>query len=147
MGPQLFRCLWTCKLRGRRQRRSLTISGVARQVLLRRVRQPYLILKSHPGGDFPTLTLPGATPPPPADPASCQLDPGREPPGATWKKLLGPTWRQDGSKIAVRRVFFGSWTHLGRFLSILDPSWRQLRATSYGEGAKMPKMPQIRSPR
>ena len=25
MGPQLFRCLWTCKLRGRRQRRSLTI--------------------------------------------------------------------------------------------------------------------------
>ena len=48
-------------------REACSISGVARQVLLRRVRQPCQILKSNPGGDFPTLTLPGATPPPPAE--------------------------------------------------------------------------------
>ena len=129
-------------------------SGVARQVLLRRVRQPCQILKSNPGGDFPTFTLPGATPPPPAEVSCCKLSPVREPPGATGKNLLDPTWRQDGPKIAAWSDFVRSWTQrrpqdrrLQRFLLILDPSWRQLRTTSYGQGAKMPQPSQNTTPK
>ena len=48
-------------------------SGVARQVLLCRVRSACQILKSNPGGDFPNFSFPGATPPPPAEVMSCKV--------------------------------------------------------------------------
>ena len=75
-------------------------SGVARQVLLRCVRPACQILKSNPGGDFPTLTLLQPRlrrrPPPIAVTPRGFFRPGR-----FRKKILDPTWRRDGPKIAA----------------------------------------------
>ena len=73
-------------------------SGVARLVLLRRARQPYLILKSNPGGDFPHPYPPRATPPPPADPIFS--NPGH--PGSPRTRLEKNYWTQLGAKTAPR---------------------------------------------
>ena len=105
--------------------------------------------KVQPGWGFPHPYPPPATPPPPATAR-------RRPPfraGSFRARLEKKHAPQLGAKTApgslpeVFFFFFLSWTHLGRFLSILDPSWRQLRPTSYGQGAKMPQPSQITTPK
>ena len=87
-------------------------SGVARQVLLRRVRQPCQILKSNPGGDFPTLTLPQPRlrrRPPPV--AVVQSGPGAS--GRVLEKIIGPNLAPRRSQDRCRSLF----------CFFLDPSW------------------------
>ena len=87
-------------------------SGVARQVLLRRVRQPSLILKSNPGGDFsPPLPSPGPRlrrRPTPAAVTPTQAGSLRDRLG----KIIGPN-------LAPRRP---QDRRLKRFFLFLDPS-------------------------
>ena len=86
-------------------------SGVARQVLLRRVRQPCQILKSNPGGDFPTLTLP--QPRLRRRPLPCILERELlEASGHVMEKIMRPNLAPRRPQDRCRR----------RFFSILDPS-------------------------
>ena len=88
-------------------------SGVARQVLLRRVRQPYLILKSNPGGDFsPPLPSPG--PRLRRRPTPVLVTPAQA--GSLWDRL----GKISGPNLAPRRL---QDRRQEGFFRILDPSW------------------------
>ena len=82
-------------------------SGVARQVLLCRVRSPCQILKSNPGGDFPTLTLPQPRlrrRPPPDD--AVLFAPGAS--GRDLEKNIGPNLAPRRSQDRCRSLFLFS---------------------------------------